>query len=89
MYTYLGIIRENALHVGSHVGVINLVVQIRFNRIAEEVVSDLARQTGIDGIVIHFILYEIECLLVIKELEFAHKRPHRIRDRKLYHFTTF
>ena len=76
--TYLGFLRQNAFHVGSHVGFMNLVVQIRLNRIAKEVVSDFVRQTGRDGIVIHLILYEIDCVLVIRELDFPHIRPHQI-----------
>ena len=87
MYTYLGIVCENTLHVGSHVWVMKLVSSIRFNRITEEVVGDLVRKTERDGIVIDFILYEMHCISVIREHYFAHKWPHRVGDRKLYLFS--
>ena len=83
MYTDLGIICENALHVVSHVCIVILVGQIRSNRIVEEVVSDLVGQTGRDGIVIHLISEEMDFLFVIRELHFGQKWPYRIGDRKI------
>ena len=84
--THFRIVCEKTLHVSSHGWVMELVSPVCSNWIAEEVVGDLVGKTWRYCVVINFIAHEMNCIAVTRKLYFAQKRPHRVRDKKVYLF---